>query len=98
EEPWVLAGTAVAEYTLGNMRESQQALDALTQQYAAGYAFQIAAIHAWRGENDQAFEWLQRAYAQHDAGMARLRYDPTIASLRDDPRFAALVKNMDFPE
>ncbi|MGB8716212.1 MAG: hypothetical protein WCD66_07610 [Rhodanobacteraceae bacterium] len=98
EEPWVLAGTAVAEYTLGNMRESQQALDALTQQYAAGYAFQIAAIHAWRGENDQAFEWLRRAYAQHDAGMARLRYDPTIASLRDDPRFAALVKNMDFPE
>ncbi len=98
EDPWVLAGTAVAEYTLGHARESQQALETLESQYAAGFGFQIAAIHAWRGESDQAFEWLERAYEHHDAGMARLRDDPSIASLRDDPRFAALVKKMDFPE
>jgi adenylate cyclase len=98
EDPWVLAGTAVAEYTLGHARESRQALETLESQYAAGFGFQIAAIHAWRGESDQAFEWLERAYEHHDAGMARLRDDPTIASLRDDPRFAALVKKMDFPE
>ncbi len=98
EDPWVLAGTAVAEYALGHARESQQALDALKAQYAAGYGFQIAAVHAWRGERDQAFEWLEHAWEQHDAGMARLRYDPTIASLRDDPRFLALVKKMEFPK
>ena len=34
----------------------------------------------------------------HDAGMPRLRYDPTLASLHDDPRFAALVKKMGFSE
>ncbi len=98
EDPWVLAGTAMAEYTLGNARASQQALDALIDQYGVGYGFQIAAIHAWRGENDQAFKWLERAWQQRDAGMARLRYDPTLANLHDDPRFAALVKKMDFPE
>lgn len=98
EDPWVLAGTAVAEHTLGHARESRQALETLEAQYAAGFGFQIAAIHAWRGDNDQAFAWLERAYKHRDAGMARLRDDPTIASLRDDPRFAALVEKMGFPK
>lgn len=98
EDPWALAGIAIAQHDLGDARESQQALDALEAQYAVGYAFQIAAIYAWRGGNDEAFEWLDRAYQQRDAGMARLRYDPTLASLHDDPRFAALVKKMQFPE
>ncbi len=84
----------MVEYTLGHADESQQALDALKTKYATGSAFQIAPVYAWRGEKDQAFEWLDRAYDQHDTGMPRLRYDPTLASLHDDPRFAALVKKM----
>ena len=98
DEPFRLTGTAMVEHTLGRARESEQALEALKTKYAAGSAFQIAAIYAWRGEKDRAFEWLDRAYDQHDAGVTRLRYDPTIASLRDDPRFAALVKKMGFSE
>jgi len=98
DEPFRLTGTAMLEHTLGHALESEQALDVLKKKYTAGSAFQIAAIYAWRGEKDQAFEWLDRAYDQHDAGMPRLRYDPTLASLHDDPRFAALVKKMGFAE
>jgi serine/threonine-protein kinase len=98
DEPFRLTGTAMVEHTLGHEAESEQALDALKAKYAAGSAFQIAAVYAWRGEKDRAFEWLERAYDQHDAGMPRLRYDPTLASLHDDPRFAALVKKMGFSE
>jgi TolB-like protein len=98
DEPFRLTGTAMVEHTLGHEAESEQALDALKTKYAAGSAFQIAAVYAWRGENDHAFEWLNRAYDQHDAGMPRLRYDPTLATLHDDPRFAALVKKMGFSE
>ena len=98
DEPFRLTGTAMLEHTLGHARESEQALDALKRKYTAGSAFQIAAVYAWRGEKDHAFEWLDRAYDQHDAGMPRLRYDPTLASLHDDPRFAALVKKMGFAE
>jgi TolB-like protein len=98
DEPFRLTGTAMVEHTLGHAPESEQALDALKTKYAAGSAFQIAAVYAWRGEKDHAFEWLDRAYDQHDSGMPRLRYDPTLASLHDDPRFAALVKKMGFAE
>ena len=98
DEPFRLTGTAMLEHSLGHVAESEQALEMLKAKYAAGSAFQIAAIYGWRGEKDQAFEWLDRAYDQHDAGMPRLRYDPTLASLHDDPRFAALVKKMGFSE
>jgi tetratricopeptide (TPR) repeat protein len=92
DEPFRLTGTAMIQYTLGHAAESEQALDLLKAKYTAGSAFQIAAVYAWRGEKDLAFEWIERAYNQHDAGMPRLRYDPTLASMQDDPRFAALVK------
>jgi len=29
------------------------------------HAYQVAGIYAMRGENDRAFEWLERAYVQH---------------------------------
>jgi len=98
DEPFRLTGTAMLEHTLGHAPESEQALETLKTKYTAGSAFQIAAIYGWRGENDHAFEWLDRAYDQHDAGMPRLRYDPTLATLHDDPRFTALVKKMGFSE
>ena len=98
DEAFRLTGTAMVEYTLGHADESDQALDALKTRYATGSAFQIATIYAWRGEKDQAFEWLDRAYDQHDTGMPRLGYDPTLASLHDDARFAALVKKMGLSE
>jgi TolB-like protein/Tfp pilus assembly protein PilF len=98
DEAFRFTGSAMVEYTLGHTLESEQALDALKTKYAAGSAFQVAAVYAWRGEKDRAFEWLDRAYDQHDSGMMRMRYDPTLAGLHDDPRFAALVKKMGFLE
>jgi tetratricopeptide (TPR) repeat protein len=97
DEPFQWSGIAMAQFTLGHAQASQRMLDALKASYASGWAFQIAAVHAWRGEKDLAFEWLDRSYAQHDAGMTRLRYDPTLASLHDDPRFAMLLTKMAFP-
>ena len=91
-------GQAMLEYSLGHEQESQKSLAELKEKYAVGFAYQIAQASAWRGDKDGAFEWFDRAYDQHDAGLYRIRYDPMIANLRDDPRFAALVKKMGFEE
>jgi hypothetical protein len=88
----------MVEYTRGHERESRQALDELKAKYAAGFAYQIAQVYAWRGENDLAFEWLDRAYAEHDSGMQRLRGDPFFSTLKGDPRLAALIAKMGYPE
>ena len=39
-------------------------------------AYQIADVYAYRGDKDQAFEWLERARRQRDAGLPGLRKDP----------------------
>ena len=89
-------GLTMLAYTLGHERESQQLLAELKEKYAVGFAYQIAQACAWRGDKNGAFEWLEHAYEQHDAGLYRLRYDPLLTNLRDDPRWAPLVKKMGF--
>ncbi len=90
-------GIAMAEHSLGHARESQQALDKEIAEYAQGAGYQIAEVYAWRGEKDKAFEWLYRAYAQHDGGLTFIKTDPLVASLVSDPRYAALMKKMGLP-
>jgi TolB-like protein/cytochrome c-type biogenesis protein CcmH/NrfG len=87
-------GIALAEHSLGHARESQQALDTLIADYAQDSAMQIADVYAWRGEKEKAFQWLERAYAQHDGGMSDLAFDPLLVSLHADPRFDALVRRI----
>jgi len=91
-------GIAMAEYTLGHEAQSLAALAELESKYAVGFSYQIALARAWRGERDAAFEWLERAYAQRDAGVSRMRGDPMLASLRDDARYTALVRKLNFPD
>ena len=92
-----LAGVAMAEHTLGHARESQLALDQAIAGFAQGAAYQIAEVYAWRGEEDKAIEWLERAVIQNDGGLAFVRVDPLLASLRTDARFQALLEKMGQP-
>jgi len=88
---------AAAYQDLGRAQDSQAALDKLTATHAADAPFQIATAHAWRGETDQAFEWLDRALAQRDGGLGDLRLDPLLRGLRRDPRFKAMEKKIGLP-
>lgn len=54
-------------------------------------SYEIAVIHAALDERDQAFNWLDRAYADRSAWMAYLNVDPRMDPLRGDPRFGTLV-------
>ena len=87
-------GIALAEHTLGHPRQSQQALDQLIANYGQDYAVQIAEVHAWRGDKEQAFAWLDRAYAGRDGGLSDIKLDLYLAPLRSDPRFGAFVRKL----
>jgi TolB-like protein/Tfp pilus assembly protein PilF len=98
QERYRLTGIAMAEHTLGHAKESQQALDESTARHAQEDAYEIAEAFAWRGEKDRAFEWLERAYGQLDAGLGLIKNDPLLKSLHADPRFNALLRRMNLPE
>jgi hypothetical protein len=57
-------------------------------------AYQIAYVYASRKDLDRAFYWLERAYQQHDGGLAELKIDPMFRNLGRDPRFKALLRKM----
>ena len=67
------------------------------EQYAEGWAFQMAQVYAVRGEPDAMFDWLQRALKARDPGMQSLLYDALLLRYRDDPRYAALAKQAGLP-
>ena len=92
-----LAGVAMAEHDLGHATESQQALEQLIAKEAQIAAYQIAEMYAWCSEREKAFEWLDRACAQRDAGISYIKSDPLLAKLHGDMRHAALLKRMNLP-
>ena len=51
------------------------------------------------GDIDEAINWLEKAYEEHDAYLCILRYYPWVsARLRQDSRFQSLINKMNFPE
>jgi len=84
-------------YALGRKKESDAALNEVITKYHASNAFEIAEIFAFRNQTDEAFEWLDRAYAQSDPSMMSTKMDPLLKSLHNDPRFAALLKKLNLP-
>jgi len=88
---------ALTYYALGRKKESDAALRELMMKYHASNAFEIATIYAFRNQADEAFEWLDRAYAQRDPSLMSTKVEPLLKSLHNDPRFAALLKKLNLP-
>ncbi len=92
--PMRLFPMTLAEHALGHEPKARRALEELVQNYRQSYAYQIALAYAFLGETDNAFEWLERAYRQHDGGMPELKIDPFLKDLHRDPRFDVLLAKM----
>jgi adenylate cyclase len=74
--------------------ESDAALRELIAKYGETAAYQIAELYGYRNDKDHAFEWLERARQQRDAGLPNLRTDLLLPNLHSDPRWNALLHTM----
>jgi len=91
-----LLGPPLALDKLGRKPEADKILArALTDTTVINSAaYQVALIYAARGDADGAFQWLERAYRQRDAGMLWMKYDPLLQPLSRDARFKSLLAEM----
>lgn len=87
----------MAHHTLGNDEASRAALAELIalDTETRTCADQIAKVHAWRGEVDEAFAWLDRAIGNHDPGISFVRVS-TLRRLKGDPRWQKVVSHVIF--
>jgi tetratricopeptide (TPR) repeat protein len=77
----------------GFWRKDNELIAAHLQQHTSPLIF-IAMNYAQLGEKDQAFAWLERAYAGRQSWLPELQADPVWDKLRDEPRFADLLRRM----
>ena len=97
EPGWRLFGLAMCLHSGGDDAGSRLALEQARQGFSDVAAYQLAEIHAWRGEVDEAFRWLAIAYEQHDGGLGDMVGAPSLRSIVGDPRYADLLRRMKLP-
>jgi TolB-like protein len=94
---WQGVALAMARQIEPDRAAADAALKDLIDTRASEASFQIAEVYALRGDPDQMFVWLDHAWANRDAGIANLLFDPFILRYRHDPRFAAFCRKVGLP-
>ncbi len=64
----------------------------IARTHGAGYELWIAADYALLGDKDNAFRWLDKAFAHGEEGLMYVAVEIHFASLRTDPRFAEVLR------
>ena len=98
--PLPLAGLGYAYAASGRPTEALKVLEQLKDRRAKGgyvSAYDIAVVYAGLRENDETFEWLEKAHEECAAGRTWLKVDPRLDSIRPDPRYRELLRRMNFP-
>jgi serine/threonine-protein kinase len=82
-------GRACVFAATGKKEKAEAELRALVERSKQTYVpfYYLAVISAALGDKERAFEYLAMSYAEKDAEMVYLKYDPQLDTLRDDPRF-----------
>ena len=81
----------------GRTPDAETALQILIAQHATTDASCIAMTYAYRNEKQLALQWLERAYAQRDAGLLEMVGEPLFKNISAEPRFHAILRAMNLP-
>jgi len=93
---------ALHAHALGRAGRRAEALQALADLKGMGKPgsaspFLVALVYVGLGENDHAFEWLDKAVETHDWQLPLLKAEPVFDGLRPDPRFPVLLARLNLP-
>jgi DNA-binding winged helix-turn-helix (wHTH) protein/TolB-like protein/Tfp pilus assembly protein PilF len=91
--PLMLALLGHAYAVAGKRAEARQVLDDLQQLQEQRYVspYTVAAIYAGLGDQEKAFEWLDKAVEGRDIWLMNLKVDPVFAKLRSERRFTDIL-------
>ena len=89
-----LVGLAVVHHALDNFAEYRAALDELIEKHGKDSPYQIAEVHASCRDYADAIDWLERAYAERDPGLAYLRMDPFMRDIYGYPAWEEFLRKM----
>jgi TolB-like protein/DNA-binding winged helix-turn-helix (wHTH) protein len=88
---------ALTYTVIGQEKQSEAALKELIAKYSRREAFLVAEVYAFRNQRDEAFVWLDRAFAQHEDDLPMTNLFPELKNLHGDPRYSAFLKKIHLP-
>ena len=90
DEEYRAKGLLLVLYQQGKQAEFDTAFAEFRERWGAVWPAEIAHVYAWIGDQDAAFEMLDKSVQKNEEGLYQQFYQPLLASLHDDPRWAAL--------
>ena len=94
--PGVIGVLIRAYHQSGRRADASRLLGELTARRKTGYVPSGAFVNAYLGleDNDEAFHWLETAYAEQSNILQFLKVHPYFDPIRSDPRFADLERRV----
>ncbi len=96
--PPAVAALARTYAVSGRTTEARKLLDQLMEQSKRRYVspFYVAIVYAGLGENDQALDWIEKAYKDRSNAIVFAKVNPQLDTLRSTPRFQSLLHRLAF--
>jgi len=95
---WSLYNKTMAIFGMGKTEEGDALLKQLITDWGNDSWPNIAHVHAYRGEKDEAFKWLNLAYENKDGSLLEILNYPEMENLWGDPRWNAFIDKLGLPE
>jgi adenylate cyclase len=87
-----LSVLALAYHRIGRHRESDQALRTFMTKYGRELPAEVASVLAFRGETDEALQWLDKAIATREPGVQEISLYFFFDGIRSDPRWVERLR------
>lgn len=91
DEEYRVKGRAMASHALGRQADFESAMAELKSGWGGRWPSEVAQAYAITGAADAAFEWLDQAVAQNEAGLDHQFLIPFYAPVYEDPRWAMFL-------
>lgn len=100
--PRNLGNLAIAYHHQNQSEKSAEILNVLQERSevssVGSSAYYAAQVLTQMGRIDEAFQYLNTAYANHEVELYWMKVEPPFSPLYEDPRWAELVEKVGFPE
>ncbi len=100
DHPFYRAWLGYGYARMGNQREATKILEQLTRSPSGKYvsSYDTAAIYVELGRNDEAVQWLRKAYAERASHLHHIGVEPIFDPLRASPGFQDLLRQIRLPQ
>jgi adenylate cyclase len=82
--------------SMGDREEAHKFLAEIKARFGERFlsSYLVGIIHFILGETNDGFEWLDRAYNEHDANIMLMNVDVELENVKSDPRFVSLLEKV----